>query len=423
MKQVEESFLWGIATSAFQQEGYIENDMTDWETLGCFKENGKNPMYGNGSAYWKRWRKDFKLLPELNINAYRFSIEWARIEPHPGQYDRKALNTYKKMIGELHRMGIRPMLTLHHFTHPRWFHSTCPWHEEQSVEYFTRYCDVLLEELGKQVSYYITFNEPLVWALAAYADAKFPPGEKNLDHMMAALKHMLMAHRIIYDRIKQINKQARVGIAKNFIIFKPGRSWFLPDQGVCRLIENFYNFMLLNAFQKNRLTCKFPFLLDYDQEIQLDDAIDFWGINYYYRMHAAFRMSLKKPIALYFKNESKAGMSAMGWENYPKGLKRVIRWVRQTGKDMMITENGIATNDDQARMDYIRKHIKIVRKAVKKGIPLKGYFYWTLLDNYEWLEGKAARFGLISVDYDKDYKRSPRESARYFARLVSEQNI
>jgi len=411
-------FLWGVSTSAFQIEGDTINDMTEWEGSGGFHQNGKNPLYKNAARHWKMWEDDYRLLKELSVNAYRFSMEWGRIQPEPGKYSRKALDQYSRMVDRLLELQITPMLTLHHFTHPVWFHKKTPWHTPESIGSFLQFAEKLVKRFADRISLFITFNEPLVWALAAYGDAKFPPGEKNLARVMDALFNMLQAHRQTYDLIKGYNPEAQIGIAKNFIIFSPQRRWHPFDSGLNNLIHFFYNIMVLEAFKINRLRFKFPALLYFDKPIALDDCIDFWGINYYYRMHVKFRLNLKLPFQIDSIHRSGEGMSDLNWEIYSKGLWQVLKWVRPTGKPIYITEHGIADAEDYKRLHYLKSVLQILQEAKEKGYPIKGYFHWSLMDNYEWLEGSAAKFGLYEVDYNNGYKRILRQSGKHYSEFI-----
>ncbi len=412
-------FLWGAATSAFQVEGSLENDMTEWERQGRFSGNGKDLSYAEAAGHWQKWQEDFALLKTLDLNAYRFSMDWGRVEPQPGQFDEHALDQYSRMVDRLLELGIEPMLTLHHFTHPKWFHEKSPWHREESVERFAVFSRKISKGFSDRISLFITFNEPLVWLLAAYGEGKFPPGEKDLQLLVDALQNILKAHVIAYDILKTANPQAQVGIAKNLIVFNPQRSWHLLDRGLTFKIHNFYNTMLLNAFERNRLYFKFPFLLNIDFRMPLSDKLDFWGINYYYRLHIRFRPHLAAPFSMSFLPRSGEGVSDLGWEIYAKGLWQVMSWIRKTGKPFYITENGIADKQDSHRAAFLKAHLKYVKKALEKNLPLRGYFHWSLLDNYEWLEGKSACFGLYRVDYENGLHRSIRKSGEYFRDYIA----
>jgi beta-glucosidase len=413
-------FLWGVASSAFQIEGGIENDMTLWERDGGFRREGRDPRIGQSTDHWRRWEHDFELLNALGVNSYRFSLEWSRIEPRPGEFNEEAIAVYRRMLERLHEMGIVPMLTLHHFTHPLWFHENSPWHEDASLDSWHRYVEVVADRLLDLAPLVVTFNEPVVWSLAAYGDARFPPGERNLDRMMDALYHMLLAHRWAYEHIKSRYPPTQIGMAKNFIVFKQVRSDSQLDRQIKRLLWRFYNMMLPQAFRDNRLAFKFPLLLSYDRAVALDDAIDFWGINYYYRMHVRFRLKLGKPFEMLFLSRSGQGQSDLGWEIYPRGLYRVCRWLKSFEKPLYITENGIAAADDRLRVKFLNTHLEVLKKVIADGYPVRGYYHWSLLDNYEWLEGKAARFGLYRVDYDHDCARSIKPSGRLYRRYINQ---
>jgi len=405
-------FLFGVATSAFQIEGNIENDFTEWEKLENFKNDFSDPKYENGSNHWKLWENDFELLKKLNVNSYRFSIEWSRIEPIQNQFDESAISQYHKMIDRLLEYNIEPVITIHHFTHPKWFHKFSPWTSKNSIEVFFNFARKVIEEFSGKIKYWVTFNEPLVWALASYGEGKFPPGNHDLTKTMLAIENILLAHIKVFDFIKQKRPNAKVGIAKHFIVFKEGRDFFL-DKKLSKRINYFFNTMILEAFRSNLLTIYFPLLLNYTSIIELNNKIDFWGVNYYYRLHTKIIINYKVPFRLYAKKP----MTDMGWEVYPKGLKKILKLVANYGKDIIITENGIATNDEKLRIKFIKKHLKIVTKY-RKGKNILGYFYWSFIDNYEWLEGKSKRFGLVHVNYTNGFKRKIKPSGKFFANYI-----
>lgn len=408
-------FFWGAATSSFQIEGHIENDFTQWEREGKFKRDGLNPIYDNGSNHWLKWEEDFEFLKELQLNAYRFSIEWSRIQPEQNRFDENALDKYERMIDRLLEMNIEPFLTLHHFTHPIWFHHKSPWHNEESIEIFIEFTEKILQRFKSKINYWITFNEPLVWVMAAYGEGNFPPGFKDLNIMMIALSNILEAHSKVYDLIKSTNNKAKIGIANNFIVFKSERDWFLLDKAVRNRIHKFYNLMIPDAFATNKLIASLPPLLKFEKEINLNNKIDFWGVNYYYRLFTKFRLSLSNPFHFYTKHPE----TDTGWEIYPKGLYKILKLISSYGKPLIVTENGIAINNEEIRKKFLKKHLKFLFKAIAKGIDVRGYFYWSLLDNYEWLFGKSKRFGLVFVDYDNEFKRIPKESYYFYRDLIN----
>ncbi|MCB0284556.1 MAG: family 1 glycosylhydrolase [Calditrichaeota bacterium] len=418
MSEYPNNFLWGAATSAFQSEGHIKNDMLEWEKKGHFRKNGKDPVYGNASDHWHHWREDFDLLAEYGLNAYRFSVEWARIVPEPGKIDEKALDQYKQMVDYLLKKNITPMLTFHHFTHPSWFHEISPWHTNEALVQFTFFVDAVMQKLGKYVDFYITLNEPLVWALAAYGDGVFPPGKKDLNLMMQVVYNLLLAHKSAYSIVKKYNPKARVGIAKNIIFFQAKNRMNPVSVLLKSFVEHFFNDMLFKAFGRNKLEINLPFFLTFNQKIDLKDSIDFWGINYYYRMFIRCKLDKHLPFEMFFENKSGFGLSDMGWEIYPPGLTYALKKAAASGKEIYITENGIATDNDNKREKYLELHLEQIQKVINNGLNLKGYFYWSLLDNYEWIEGTNARFGLIEVDYAQKFARKAKPSLQFFSNYI-----
>jgi len=407
-------FFWGVATSSFQIEGHIENDFTEWEKEGKFKKAGLEPIYDNGTNHWLMWKDDFDLLKELGVNAYRFSLEWARIQPKINQFSEKALDQCDRMVDYLLKNEIEPFLTLHHFTHPIWFHEFSPWHNDNSIEIFYNYVEKIVMRFKDRIKFWITFNEPLVWVMAGYGEGNFPPGIKNPEMMMIALSNILEAHKKIYDLIKSINSDAKIGIANHFIVFKNERDWFLLDKAVRNRIDQFFNRMIPDAFVTNKLIANLPTILKFEREIELDNKIDFWGVNYYYRLFTKFKLSLDNPFHFYTKHPE----TDTGWEIYPKGILKILKMISNYGKPIIITENGIAINNEEVRKKFLKKHLKFVYKAIKDNIDVRGYFYWSLTDNYEWLYGKSKRFGLIFVDYESNYKRIPKESFYFYRELI-----
>lgn len=415
-----DKFLWGVATSAYQVEGGIVNDHSRYQGKAAFLRKANESLDARAAVdHWRRWEEDFELLRQLGVNSYRFSVEWARLEPRKGWFDEAAFAQYRRMIDRLLELGITPMVTLHHFTHPTWFHREAPWHTEDSIERFLAFVTEVDCRLLDRVPYVVTLNEPLVWLLAGYGDAKFPPGERNLNRLMDSLRNMLLAHRRTYDYLKERHPEMQIGIAHNMISFRRARTGNLLDGEIKRMLHRFYNLLIPKAFTTDRLDFNFPFVLKYSRAVELDNRIDFWGVNYYYRMHVRFRLRPFRPFDTLFVARSKHGLSDLGWEIYPRGLYRACRWLRFTGKPLIITENGIATDDDSLRVRFIERHLHFLEELRREGQPIRGYFHWSLMDNYEWLEGTGARFGLYRVDFEDDFLRTLNPSGEYYARYIA----
>ena len=241
---------------------------------------------------------------------------------------------------------------------------------------------------------------------------------ERLHKLMDGLRHMLIAHRRAYDLIKEQHPEAQIGIAHNMIAFRRARKGNLLDDDMKRRLHLFYNLLIPKAFVTNRLRFRFPLLVKIDEPVQLDNRIDFWGVNYYYRMHVRFRLRPSRPFDMLFVPRSKHGLSDMGWEIYPRGLYKCCRWLRFTKRPLIITENGIAADDDTVRVRFLERHLKFLDRLRAEGMDIRGYYYWSMLDNYEWLVGETVRFGLFHVDYDNNLERTIKPSGKYFAKRI-----
>lgn len=418
IKSFGKDFLFGVATSAYQIEGDNYCDWTEWERKRRFFRKSKLSSCGKAADHWKRYIEDFFLLKELGVNAYRFSVEWSRIEPKPGEWNEDALQRYLDMVVLLKKLNIKPMVTLHHFTNPIWLHTDFPWYSEKSIERFEKFAEKVVLTLKDYVKYWITFNEPIVFLIWGYIDGKMPPGLKSLKRAYHALKNMLLAHKCAYDIINHFcGSDAKVSIAHNMMQVTPAFRFNPLDRLLCSHIDRFYNWMLVDAFAQNEIDFSFPTTRKRTIKLNLKDTINFWGINYYTRMH--FRFSLSKPLLFSFvpKRRPEHNLSDIGWEIFPEGMEPVLKKVySKLSLPIIITENGIADRKDEKRISYIKAHLEVLKKC-QKNIPIKGYFYWSFLDNYEWLSGFKPRFGLFEVDYDT-LKRTKRKSAFFFSGLA-----
>lgn len=410
-------FLWGAATSAYQIEGGIENDWRDWEL--SYRKNGHalQPC-GKATGHWQRYEEDFALLASLGCNAYRLSIEWSRICPRMGRFDDRAMMRYIEMIAALRKLGITPMVTLHHFTHPVWFHAAGSWQEPHALQYFLRYIDYVLTHLGKLVDWWVTINEPVVLVLGCYFAGMMPPGIQQEEIGVRVMGNLIEAHNECYHRIHEANAVARVGIAHNMMAFAPLRVVHPIDLIVTHLAESFYNWALVEAIERGVLEARLPSGV-FRREFSEKGNIDFWGVNYYTRAHMQFDPESSSRMKHVYRNAAGLGISDLGWEIFPEGLTTILHRMANFGRPLIITENGLADTDDSRRAFYLREHIYRLDELLREGAPLAGYFHWSLLDNFEWLEGFAPRFGLFEVDYNS-FTRRRRPSADAYANMIAE---
>ncbi len=370
-------FLWGSATSAYQIEG--NNTGADWWEW----DRGRS---GRASFFWERWEEVVDLLHQLGHNAFRMSIEWSRIFPTAQESNRDAVEKYRRIIQSLLERNIEPIITLHHFTNPIWFSKIGGWLHRENIPHFIRFVESIIPILDG-VKFIITINEPNVYAFRSYMEGYWPPQEKSMRKALRVLSSMKEAHVKAYQLLKS-RTSASVSIAQNMMIFEP--AWtYSPIHWIFTIMSDY----MFNWYFPDRI----------------GRYMDFLGINYYSRGFVRW------PGSIEYRGEER---NCMGWEIYPQGLYRVIKRAHaRYGKPIMITENGICTDNDFQRIKFLKEHVEQIMRAREEGIPVIGYLYWSLLDNYEWAEGFEPRFGLVEVDYEKQKYRI-RRSAFFYSEII-----
>ncbi len=407
------TFLWGVATSAFQLEGSPYADWASWDAILDSKPDVTN--------HYTLYKEDLCLLKDLGVNAYRFSLEWSRIQPKENTWNEDAIAHYQDIINILLENNIEPMVTIHHFTHPLWFIKKYPWHEDASIEKFLNYAEKITSKIHG-VKYWITFNEPYVLLLGGYFEGCMPPGIKDVDLAIKALKNILTCHGSSYDIIHSKIHDAMVSVAHNMAALAPWNRWNSLDRLLAKIAKYFYNHSLLDAFLTGNLNIKFPFKKVIEIEVPIKNKLDFFGVNYYTRVHIRFNPFKKMGVELRHRDIDGYGLTDMGWEIHPHGLEKVLRYASKLNVPLIITENGIATHDSARKTKFMKRHIDVLEKCIKNGIDVRGYFYWSLIDNYEWLQGLDARFGLYKVDFDT-LKRKPTNAAAYYSYLIKSRDF
>lgn len=409
-------FLWGAATSSHQVEGNnTNNDWWEWE-------QARTPQARSGAAcdYWNRFEDDFKLAKTLSHTAHRFSIEWSRIEPHEDQWDSLALDHYAQVIRSLRSKGMEPVVTLYHFTLPLWLARQGGWVSEKSPKLFARYVQKVIETLGCDVHYWITLNEPAIYTYKSYIIGQWPPGEKSAKKAFRVVQNLAKAHVMAYEKIKEVYakkgwKESMVGVAQQVLIFAPCSERSLWDRISADLRDRVVNHLFVRALIRG----KAGILGLLSIRLHKAKTLDFIGLNYYTREHVRNRRFLLPDILgdeRVLQNDH-AKKNSLGWEIYPQGLYALIKAFSKYKLPVIISENGICTDDDAERSEFIVEHLKAVALAMKEGAGVIGYLYWSLLDNYEWAEGFTPRFGLIEVDYTTQ-ERKIRASARKFEEII-----
>ena len=389
-------FLFGCATSATQIEGGCLNiDWWQFAREAGRVENGDVPDVA--CDHWNRVAEDTELLVRLGVGAHRLSVEWGRIQPEPERFDERALEHYRAELSRLVEAGIEPMLTLHHFALPNWLAARGGLLAAEFPERFTVFAKRVARALGDRVKLWLTINEPNVLIAQGYLLGVWPPGLRDPGRALQAAWNLRRAHVAAYRAIHELVPSATVGIAHHLRIATPA-SRSLLDRAAARALD---------------LTFNSPFL---------DLPQDFLGINYYSRDIVRFDRS--KPNELFADRSVPAGapLSDLGWEIYPEGLGMVLRRLARRHKPIWITENGIADAADDRRTAFIAAHLAQVARASAAGVDIRGYLYWSLLDNFEWAEGYAPRFGLYAVDYVTQ-ARTLRASGEAYARIAKSHRL
>lgn len=414
-------FAWGVATSSHQVEGGTSNNQwAAWEKRGKIKSKD---CCGLACDWWQNAEQDFDLAQSLGVNALRLSVEWSRIEPEEGRWDDAALARYRQMLKALHQRGMRPFITLHHFTNPLWFEAKGAFLNKDSVWLFQRFTQRIIESLGDLCRDWVTFNEPNVYSSLGYFLGEFPPGKKGCFVQAAHVtRNLCLAHAAAYRAIHELQPEANVGWAQHFVVFKPRRPESKIDRWLCSFIARRFN----DNFAEGILSGTAPFPLNkFGQSLpEVKDTCDFAGINYYSRLRVGFEP--RSPKTLFFqisvpphKPQGDAGIEVPYGEAYPQGLRQAVEHFAAFKKPIYILENGVPDRADRIRPWVIESTVKQMRELLAEGIDLRGYFHWTLADNFEWGEGWHLRFGLFELD-PVTQKRTPRPSAELYARLIRE---
>jgi len=417
--QFPRGFLWGCATASHQVEGQNKNN--NW---WAWEQRPGRIIHGQKSGlacdWWGgRWREDFDRAVETHQNAHRLSVEWSRIQPAPDRWDEAALDNYREMLQGLVERNLTPMVTLHHFSDPLWLSERGGWEAPEVADLFNRYVEKTVEALGEYVNLWVTINEPNVLLASGYFMGVFPPGKQDFGLALKVAENLTRAHAMAYQTIHRLQVQARVGIALNYRSFTPAKAWSPLDRWTAGMQGLLFNQMFPGAFQTGRLRSPAWF----KRIPQAKGTQDFLGINYYSRDLIAF--NLLKPGDLFARRFYPATdeLSSTGFiANVPEGMFEALKWGQKFNLPILITENGVEDAEDKLRPRYLIQHLHQVWRAVNFNFQIKGYFHWTLVDNFEWERGWTQRFGLWELDVDTQARRK-RPSADLYAEICRENAI
>ncbi|WP_309867456.1 GH1 family beta-glucosidase [Desmospora profundinema] len=443
-----ENFVWGVATSSFQIEGAVDRDgrgESIWDRFGKVPGKIDNGDTGDvACSHYDRYRDDVQLMKELSVQSYRFSVSWPRIFPEgKGRPNQKGMDFYKSLVDQLLQAGITPMLTCYHWDLPQALQERGGWLNRDTIDRFLEYVTHLYRELGDVVPSWITHNEPWVVSYLGYGNGIHAPGIQDFSSSLKAAHHLLLSHGKAVSAFRQLGpKDGEIGISLNLTSSYPA-----DDSEECRDAarkwDGFINRWYLDPLFKGKYPAD---MVDYyaaggwfgpdtpEEEMDaISQPIDFLGINYYSR--ATLRPGDSgDPACLGVEHVSTGRpVTAMGWEIDPQGLYDLLKRLRRDYGEtpIIITENGAAFEDqrkeddtiqDESRVRYIHDHLKACHRALADQVPLKGYYAWSFMDNFEWAFGYQKRFGLVHVDYETQ-KRTPKNSAWWYKQVMENNGV
>jgi beta-glucosidase len=443
-------FLWGTATASYQIEGAWNEDgkgESIWDRFSHTPDKILNGDTGDIACdHYHRWQEDVELMKLLNLQAYRFSISWPRVLPNGrGQVNQNGLDFYSRLIDGLLEAGITPFITLYHWDLPQALQDEGGWPSRATAEAFVGYADVVSRHLGDRVQHWITHNEPWVAAFIGYQVGRHAPGLKDWTVALRASHHLLLSHGWAVPVIRRNSAGAEVGITLNLSPTEPADS-SVGSYQAARYFDGYLNRWFLDPLYGRHYPADMvasyaelgylPDGLDFVQPGDLEAIIartDFLGVNYYMRTVVGEVPDTADPLRALRGGPPEAERTDFGWEVYPAGLYNVLSRLHfdyQPPK-LYITENGASYGvgpdengrvKDERRTSFLERHFAAAHRAIEQGVPLAGYFVWSLLDNFEWAEGYSQRFGLVWVDYDTQ-QRILKDSALWYKEMIAQNGL
>jgi len=424
-------FVWGVATSAYQIEGAANEDGRGKSIWDTFSHTPGNTFQGHtgdvACDHYHRYPQDIELIAGLGVDAYRFSIAWPRVQPAgKGAWNQKGLDFYDRLVDGLLAKGIAPHATLYHWDLPQALQDDGGWGVRDTADRFADYADVMGQRLGDRLATLCTHNEPWCTAHLGHRIGQFAPGARDPQLAIQVAHHLLLSHGKALLAMRASGVKAPLGIVLNQSSVTPATASAADAALAEREYALFVRWFMDPIFLKRYPTAPggsiYPAVHENDFDV-IAQPLDFLGINYYTRIWASSEEPPRPAPKL-------QGASDMGWENYAQGLTELLLQDHRDYKlpPVYITENGTACADrlvdgrvkDTERIEYMRSHLEAIRVAMQAGVDVRGFFYWSLLDNYEWNSGYDKRFGLIHVDYETQV-RTPKDSAGWYRNFIQEQ--
>ena len=412
--KLKEGLLIGTATAATQIEGGDENN--NWARFAAQGkvDDGTTPV--RADDHYRRWKEDIDLMAEMGLQIYRFGVEWSRIEPSRNNFSQEALSHYRTEIEYMVSKGIKPMLTLHHFTNPLWFEDMGGWTQDEAVDIFLNFCNQVLDSMGDLVEDYITINEPNIYSTNSLFYGIWPPEKKSIAALAKSYTNMTRAHiaayKLIHEKRLSMGKkrdETRVSFANHLRIFEPKNKGNLWHRFSAWLSEYLFQTAITHSMMTGQ--SRLPVLSL--KGVEPGRYYDFIGINYYSRSTCSgIGDGVREGCD---KND-------LGWEIYHEGLIRLCQNLSATyGEEypIFITENGTCDNSDSFRPRFIYDQLKLISETENR---IQRYYHWSFTDNFEWREGEAARFGIVHVDYETQ-KRTVKESGKLITAIIRNQGV
>ena len=439
-------FVWGVATSAYQIEGAATADGRGESIWDVFcREPGRIADGSSGAVacdHYHRWPEDVALLADLGVDAYRFSVAWPRVFPAgSGPVERRGLDFYERLVDALCERGITPYVTLYHWDLPQALEERGGWRNRDTAAHFAEYASVVAGALGDRVRNWITVNEPYVSSITGYAEGRHAPGTREGHGALAAAHHLQLAHGWAVPAVRAAVPEARVGLSLNLSPAVPATGSDADRAAADRqdlLVNRQFTDPILAGAYPDGLTEMFAGTSDFgfrrDGDLAAISApIDFLGVNYYYRIHVADAPyatadpAARSAFDIGVRHVTPPGVetTGLGWPVEPRGLYDTLTGLAERYPALppvYLTENGCAETaaepqPDPERIAFITGHLEAAGSARAAGVDLRGYFYWSLLDNFEWARGYAARFGLVHIDYATG-ARTPKQSFEWYRKTV-----
>ena len=405
-----EKFLLGVSTAATQIEGGdTDSNWNDWFKKGRISD-GSDPATSND--HWLRFREDTELMAAMGIKIYRFSLEWSRLMPRPGCPDEAAFARYRQEIELMREKGIAPLLTIHHFSVPMWYENKGGFSKRENIGDFLELVRLVVEHFGDIVSDYITINEPNVYATNSWCFGSWPPGHTSFTETVAVMENMACAHIKAYGIIHEMRRamgytDTKVGFANHVRVFEPKDPGKLSHRIFSKAAEHLFQ----GAISVAMSTGRFPLPLRNHWKLPQGEYSDFVGVNYY------SRSSISGPADGVRDNCPK---NDLGWEIYPAGIVEVSQKLYKIlPRPIYITENGSCDIEDSFRCRYIAEHLAAMAASE---LPFERYYHWCFCDNFEWVEGMHAKFGIVALE-GEDKTRRIKKSGRFYSEVIAAHGV